>query len=71
MDNESWHSLLPRLQDRGGIEPRDLAEALGTASDLVEKNDPDHLPHMLFDEHNCDLFDNVHPIKWVDPNNEE
>ena len=26
---------------------------------------------MLFDEHNCELFDNVHPIKWVDPANDQ
>lgn len=22
---------------------------------------------MVFDEHNCDLFDNVRPIRWTDP----
>lgn len=26
-----------------------------------------HLPAMSFDEHNCDLYDNVRPIKWTDP----
>lgn len=26
---------------------------------------------MLFDEHNCELFDNVHPINWVDPANDQ
>ena len=70
-DNVSWHSLLPALKDRGNIDPKDLPEALGNASDLIEKNDMDHLPHMMFDEHNCDLFDNVHPIKWVDPVNDQ
>ena len=34
-DNESWHALLPTLKDRGNIDPRELAEALGDASDLV------------------------------------
>ena len=24
-------------------------------------------PPMYFDVHNCDLFDQVRPIKWVDP----
>jgi len=26
---------------------------------------------MLFDEHNIELFDNVHPIEWVDPANDQ
>lgn len=26
---------------------------------------------MLFDEHNVELFDNVHPITWVDPANDQ
>lgn len=26
---------------------------------------------MLFDEHNVELFDNVHPIQWVDPANDQ
>lgn len=25
------------------------------------------MPHVLFDEHNCDLLDAVRPINWVDP----
>ena len=66
-ESESWHSLLATLKDKGSIAPKDLPAALGNASDFIDKNDPDHLPHMFFDEHNCDLFDNVHPIKWVDP----
>jgi len=26
---------------------------------------------MLFDQHNAELFDNVHPIQWVDPENDQ
>ena len=26
---------------------------------------------MMFDEHNVELFDNVHPIQWVDPKNDQ
>ena len=69
-DNLSWHEVLP---DLGGkeVKSKDLGDALGDRSDLVAKNDPDHIPTMFFDEHNCDLFDNVHPIKWVDPANDQ
>jgi alkyl hydroperoxide reductase subunit AhpF len=35
-------------------------------SDILDKNQ-NHLPEMLLDEHNCDLFDAVRPITWVDP----
>lgn len=25
------------------------------------------IPDILLDEYNCELFDQVHPIKWTDP----
>jgi len=37
------------------------------ASDLVDKNESRHYPAMMFDKHNCDLYDQVHPMKWIDP----
>lgn len=43
-----------------------MKDLLQGKSDFPEKS-PDHLPHMLFDEHNCDLLDSVRPINWVDP----
>ena len=36
-------------------------------SDIYEKNGGNHLPEMLLDEHNCDLYDAVRPINWKDP----
>ena len=53
---ESWHSVLPDLAGEQ-IKPIKLGELLKGRSDLVEKGDPDHVPNMLFDEYNCDLFD--------------
>lgn len=38
-------------------------------SDFGAKN-PYGLPEMLFNEENCDLFDQVRPINWVDPDAE-
>ncbi len=37
------------------------------SSELVDKNSSGHYPSMMFDKHNCELFDQVHPISWVDP----
>ena len=70
MDNESWHTM---LETHNGQEVKgpDLPDALDGKSDYHEKSEIKHLPDMFFDEHNCDLFDNVHPIKWVDPANDQ
>lgn len=37
-------------------------------TDFVSKSE--HVPPMLFDEHNCDLYDGVRPIKWIDKSNQ-
>ena len=44
----------------------DLKRAIEGKSDFAAKN-PLNLPEMLFNEENCDLFDQVRPIHWVDP----
>lgn len=33
----------------------------------MDKNDSNHYPCMMFDKHNCDLLDQVHPVNWIDP----
>lgn len=43
-----------------------MEEAIGKVSDIARKNQ-NHLPEMMFDQFNCDLFDAVRPIQWVDP----
>lgn len=58
---------MAEIGDRGEIASKDLAEALGSDTQLIKNNDQEHLPSMLFDEHNVELFDNVHPREWVDP----
>jgi predicted YcjX-like family ATPase len=47
----------------------DLPQFLAKNSDFTKKLGlpTDEIPQMLFDEHNCDLYDNVRPIKWTDP----
>jgi len=46
-----------------------LETALEDLSDFAQKHggEKKKLPEMMFDEHNCDLFDNVRPIRWTDP----
>lgn len=39
---------------------------LNGKSDIWVKNQQ-HLGELLLDEHNCDLYDAVRPINWVDP----
>lgn len=58
----SWTSLLGELGVKGDIAGSQLSEAVGDRSGLVTNNDPEHLPSMMFDEYNCELFDNVHPM---------
>mmetsp|Transcript_1235 Transcript_1235/g.1423 ORF Transcript_1235/g.1423 Transcript_1235/m.1423 type:complete len:109 (-) Transcript_1235:1318-1644(-) len=36
-------------------------------SDIMEKNQNAHIPDILIDQYNATLYDNVRPIKWVDP----
>lgn len=60
--------MLPTLENMGEIDPRNLAMVLGDKSDLAAKSLVKPLPHMMFTEENCNLYDNVRPIKWQDPN---
>ena len=63
-EGATWRSLLPELGPQGEIRGDNLSAAIGERSGLITNNSADvgHLPDMLFDEHNCELFDNVHPI---------
>lgn len=65
IQGESWHSMLKDLNGKE-LEPEEVKKVIQGKSDWVEKA-ADYIPDMLFDEHNCDMFDNVHPINWVDP----
>ena len=63
----SWHQFMegdPELVGRD-VTPPELAKLLAGKSDLPEQHDD--LPHVYFDKHNCDMYDNVRPLQWVDP----
>lgn len=34
---------------------------------MLVKNAGNHIPDMLFDKHNCEMFDRVRPRFWRDP----
>ena len=54
--------MLPKLDGQTVI---NLEKAVGKATDFHEKTDD--IPPLLFDKHNCDLFDQVRPVRWSDP----
>lgn len=65
---ESWHSLLEDGQINNQAVPfKQMDEKFGERSDIFAKNQNTHISDMFFDAANCDLFDAVRPIKWVDP----
>jgi hypothetical protein len=49
------------------FEKAELSNVLKDKSDFPNKTESSKLPSMLFDIYNCDLFDSVRPIHWVDP----
>lgn len=61
----SWH----KLEELKGKEfnSHELITELKGKSDLMEKNNGSHVYDMLFDKYNCDMYDNVRPLKWIDP----
>jgi hypothetical protein len=62
-ERETWHKKF----ETGKLVAFDqMSDAFRGKSDVFEKN-RNHLSEMLMDEHNCDLFDAVRPITWVDP----
>ena len=65
---ETWHSLLSDSTVNGqSVAFKDMEKCYGDRSDIFQKNQGNHISEMLFDGPNCDLFDAVRPIKWVDP----
>ena len=51
------------------ISGEDLKMVLNGKSDFPKKHggEPNDLPAMMFNPHDCDLYDSVRPIRWKDP----
>lgn len=47
------------------IPPEELRQLLSGVSSLAENQS--ELPHVMFDPINCEMYDNVRPLQWVDP----
>ena len=70
--SDSWHKMAYLYEPNEKINQlsgeRLMQVLIGNESDLYEKmQQAEELPPMIFDEHNCDLYDQVRPIKWTDP----
>ena len=53
--------------EQRNVKQSELKEFLAGKSDMFEKNCDSHVPDLLLDKFNCEMFDNVRPLKWVDP----
>ncbi len=62
----TWHTVLPDLSNPL-IHPLSSDPSISAHSDFHMKTHEAEIPPLLFDHHNCDLFDQVRPIHWVDP----
>ena len=62
----TWHNVLPHL-DGKSVHPLSSDATLSSKTDFHKKTHESDIPPLLFDHHNCDLFDQVRPIHWVDP----
>ena len=60
--SDSWNSL-----PQGVYKQSQLPDLLGEKGDMTAKNEGAHVPDLLLDKFNCEMFDNVRPLKWVDP----
>lgn len=60
-NSESWFQFLGT--DPKQLTPQELRNLLATKSAFNH----DHMPHVLFDELNCKLYDFIRPLHWVDP----
>ena len=66
-EGHSWHNVAEIQGKEFNMEGLKEVLSWNNSSDLVQKNQSTHIPDMLFDKYNCDMFDNVRPINWVDP----
>lgn len=66
----TWHQFAHIFIQRQLPISGDMVKAvLGRASDFVRKLDtqPCAVPQLLFDEQNCDFYDQIRPLIWKDP----
>ena len=66
---ESWQRMAAKFGQSDMIRGEDLKMVLDCKSDFPEKHGgkAEELPAMMFNPHDCDLYDSVRPIRWNDP----
>lgn len=68
-ETPTWHTMSQQYGEHEQLAGEDLEIILKDKSDFVSKHggDSKDLPPMMFNQHDCDLYDNVRPIQWRDP----
>ena len=64
---ESWHNHVGFFQEEKEVLDWKIKHVFEGISDFVTKQGEGTMHPMLFDKHNCDLYDMVRPINWTDP----
>ena len=64
---DSWYNHQGRFPELKEVPDWRIKDIFEGASDFIAKQGEEHMHPMLFDYHNCDLYDNVRPINWTDP----
>ena len=47
------------------IEPEQVKEMLASVSKFADQDG--ELPHLMLDDINCKMYDDIRPLEWVDP----
>ena len=58
----SWHKF-EEFKGRN-LNAHEMVKEFEGKSDMMVKNEGSHVYDMLFDKFNCDMYDNVRPVKW-------
>lgn len=66
--DESWAELTDLFDQE--FDRLSLAEKIKGKSDMLEKN-PSHIPDVLLDKWNAEMFDQVRPRYWKDPGSKD
>ncbi len=64
---KSWKQLLeqhPEMANRD-IKPAELKQMLQGVSNFAEQDG--ELPHVMLDPTSLEMYDNIRPLEWVDP----
>ena len=64
---DSWYNHQGRFPELKEVPEWRIKDVFDGASDFITKQGEEHMHPMLFDGHNREVYDNVRPINWTDP----